>query len=177
MGKMDNEWFTKFQDVRERGERNDVQFLGDICIVILENQKRERIGATVIDSEDYEKVKRHRWYLSQLGYAITGTKITPLASVVMGFLTDKFTVIDHINRNKLDNRKVNLRVCTRAENLHNSEIRKDNTSGHKNISWDKQRGKWLVHIKINGKVRHFGRFNSIEEAITARGNAEILGRD
>lgn len=75
--------------------------------------------------------------------------------------------VDHINRNKLDNRICNLRWVTQRQNNENKSIRSDNTSGHKNIKWDKERNKWSLQITRNG-IRTMKRFNKLEEAIDLR---------
>jgi hypothetical protein len=81
--------------------------------------------------------------------------------------------VDHINRNKADNRWNNLRGCTPSHNLWNTTKRKVNTSGFKNVHFNKQKGKYQVKITIDKSVRkHIGYFICKEEAniaaITAR---------
>jgi hypothetical protein len=75
--------------------------------------------------------------------------------------------VDHINRNKLDNRICNLRWVTQRQNNENQSMRSDNTSGHKNIVWDKPRNKWRLQITRNG-IKTMKRFNKLEEAIELR---------
>lgn len=65
-------------------------------------------------------------------------------------------VVDHINNNKLDNRLVNLQVVTNRQN--GSKYKNNNTSKHVGVSWDKNRGKWMASIKINGATKNLGRF-------------------
>lgn len=81
--------------------------------------------------------------------------------------------IDHINRDKCDNRIVNLRDVTQQQNLQNQAIQKNNTSGHLGVSWYKKRQKWQVHITVNSKQKYLGTFESIEDAIAARAAADI----
>ena len=80
--------------------------------------------------------------------------------------------IDHINREKADNRLVNLRVVTRAVNQQNCALRKRNTSGVTGVCWDKRRQKWQAYVKVNKKQNSLGYFAKIEEAIAARKAAE-----
>lgn len=82
-------------------------------------------------------------------------------------------VIDHINRDKHNNCKSNLRICSFSENTLNSKIRVDNTSGYKGVSFNKRYNKWESYITINYKRIHLGKFDTIEEAIQARKNYEI----
>ena len=81
--------------------------------------------------------------------------------------------IDHINGNRSDNRLINLRLATHAENSHNMKTHKDNTSGYKGVYFQKRRGKWAARIQINGKRKELGRFNTPEEASDAYKTASI----
>jgi hypothetical protein len=72
--------------------------------------------------------------------------------------------VDHINGNSGDNRIENLRVATASQNSHNYKKPKNNTSGLKNISWDKDSKKWVVRLKINNVHKNFGRYNDIDYA-------------
>ena len=73
-------------------------------------------------------------------------------------------ILDHINGNKLDNRIENLRPATVSQNNSNSTKQKRNTSGIKNVYWNKNIKKWTVIIGIDKKLKYFGSYNSIEEA-------------
>lgn len=73
--------------------------------------------------------------------------------------------IDHKNGVRNDNRWCNLRLCTSSENKHNiGGARINSSSGVLGAAWDKQTGKYLSSIQINGKRVHLGRFNTAEEA-------------
>lgn len=73
-------------------------------------------------------------------------------------------VLDHINGNKLDNRIENLRPATYSQNCSNSVKQKRNTSGIKNVYWNKQMKKWTVIIGIDKTLKYFGCYSSREEA-------------
>ena len=76
--------------------------------------------------------------------------------------------VDHINNQRQDNRIANLREATRSQNLQNASIRSNNTSGHKNVSYRKDTGKWTVRMwKFKVKYLSIGSFDTLEEAITA----------
>ena len=81
--------------------------------------------------------------------------------------------IDHINRNPSDNRLVNLRDVTQKQNQQNASKSSSNTSGHTGVYWNKQRSKWVAHIKHNYKRIYLGYFTDIEDAITARKAGEL----
>lgn len=80
--------------------------------------------------------------------------------------------IDHINGVPDDNRIENLRLASQSENLCNSKVRSDNTSGHKGVSWVSKEQKWQVYITKDKKTMHLGRFSSFEEACAVRAEAE-----
>ena len=73
-------------------------------------------------------------------------------------------IIDHINGNSLDNRIENLRKCNKSQNGQNSKIAINNSSGSKNVCWDKNRNKWAVIVRVNGLKKLFGRFDDLELA-------------
>lgn len=79
---------------------------------------------------------------------------------------------DHINRNKLDNRKVNLRICTNSENGRNKGTRKGSLSGYKGVS--KHRDKWQARIRLNGEQTYLGIFENIIDAALAYNKAAII---
>ena len=81
--------------------------------------------------------------------------------------------IDHVNRNRSDNRLVNLRDVTNKQNLQNAGKYSHNTSGHPGVSWHKQRSKWQAKITHNQKQIHLGYFENLEEAIAARKAGEL----
>lgn len=81
--------------------------------------------------------------------------------------------IDHINHDRSDNRIDNLRAVSHKDNGKNVSKRKDNTSGHLGIYWDKRRNKWHTQIKVKNKVIYLGLFTDIIEAIAVRKKAEI----
>jgi hypothetical protein len=81
--------------------------------------------------------------------------------------------IDHINGDKLDNRKANLRVCTNGQNHMNIKKYAGKTSKYKGVWWNKERGKWQTDIKLDKKKRYVGRFEDENEAGLAYNAAAI----
>lgn len=85
--------------------------------------------------------------------------------------------IDHVNRDGKDNRIENLRVTTNSGNKHNRSLMRSNkTSGVTGVCFGKSQGKWLAYIMVDNKNKHLGSFNTKEEAIAARREAEIKYR-
>jgi hypothetical protein len=73
-------------------------------------------------------------------------------------------IIDHVDGNKSNNNILNLRCATHGQNIQNSKLRKDNASRIKGVYWYPSRNKWLVQLRINGKIKHFGYFDSLDVA-------------
>jgi len=73
-------------------------------------------------------------------------------------------IVDHIDGNKLNNKIENLRGANKITNQQNQKIKKENTSGYKNVSFCKQTKNWVVQIKVNGRSKTVGRYANIEFA-------------
>lgn len=89
---------------------------------------------TTVDDEDFGIISRHKWCFSVRGYAVSriNKKVIYLHRFILK-VSDPKVKIDHANRNQLDNRKSNLRLCTTAQNIANSGLNKKNTSGYKGV--------------------------------------------
>lgn len=72
--------------------------------------------------------------------------------------------IDHINRQRDDNRIANLRDTTRSQNMRNSIRKRTPSSPLQGVCWDRQHGKWLASITSHGKQIHLGRYETAEQA-------------
>lgn len=131
-------------------------------------------GYTLIDEEDLDKIKDYR-IIKTKGYAIAisrGTnhskrKVIKLHRLILG-IYDKSIMIDHINRDPLDNRKCNLRIANSFINNQNRSLSSTNTTGYKNIV--RRRNKFCICVDKNGKHYYGGSFNNIEDAFIARSN-------
>lgn len=134
-------------------------------------------GEFLIDTDDYDKVKSidSNIWIDNKGYVVyeINKKRFSLHRFIMNM--DKFDgthIIDHINRNRVDNRKANLRIVTHIENAQNCDVFINNTSGVKGVSWHKRDSKWQASICVNRKSIYLGCFDKFEDAIKARKDAE-----
>ena len=80
--------------------------------------------------------------------------------------------IDHINGKRSDNRLINLRLVTAAENRRNARTHTRNTSGHTGVSLNKRTGKYVAYICKDSHLKHIGSFSNLSDAVTARKSAE-----
>lgn len=116
----------------------------------------------LIDDEDFPTVDAWTWHINK-GYAERidwkTQKNISVHRLVMN--APKGKEVDHINGEKLDNRKVNLRICSPQENRQNSRLRKDNTTGFKGVRRNRKR--FQAYIHYNGFI-HLGMFDSPKDA-------------
>lgn len=129
----------------------------------------------LIDSADAERVLAHKWStgVKNCGQR-SGRKVKGVARETI--LLHRFILgdvpkgmdVDHINGNRLDNRRCNLRAATRPQNAVN-RVRTDsrNTSGYRGVTYNKPWGKWVAQLRHKTGSRHLGGFNTPEEAARA----------
>jgi hypothetical protein len=131
----------------------------------------------IVDDDDYEWLNQWKWRCSAGRYASranynNGVRVGEIWMHRLINNTPDGYDTDHINRNKLDNRRNNLRSVTRSQNNFNSLPPKNNQSGFKGVILHKQTGKWFSYINIERKQISLGLFQSKTDAIKARLNAE-----
>jgi hypothetical protein len=125
---------------------------------------------TVVDDEDYEWLNQWKWHYAGGSALRNIVKNKKWKSIWMHRLimnTPDDLYVDHINHNRLDNRKKNLRICTTGQNNRNSLKRKNNKSGYKGVYWKKQSKKWCAEIGINNERMYLGLFVDIKDAVNA----------
>ena len=147
----------------------------------------KRGDVILLDDADCAVMASFRWSVGSGGYARRnkllsddadeGTTIL-LHRQLMGVKAGDSRIVDHINGNRLDNRRENLRLCNRAENTQNQKKRSTNKSGYKGVSFHKAVGKWEAVIYAAGKSYRLGFFSTPESAYEAYCNAarEIHGQ-
>ena len=148
--------------------KNEIILHDNYAEVVVLNRKKQFVTSATIDLNDVERVSKYAWSYNKVNgyfqntrsYHETGRRYQHqfIIGRVEGF------DIDHINRNKRDNTKINLRHVTRSVNKMNVE--------YKGVCWDKSRSKWMAYIQVNGDSKYLGRFDTFEEAKSVRLAAE-----
>ena len=117
----------------------------------------------LVDDEDFDRVNALSWYFNGRYAARKDSNGTMLLHrFIMNTPSDMVT--DHINGNRLDNRKDNLRICTQSQNRANSRISITNTSGYKGVCYDKRLKKYRAYIRKDGIMHNLGLFVTAKEA-------------
>ena len=133
----------------------------------------------IVDDEDYNRLSGYRYYFHVKGYAMRwlGRNHSPCETYLHHDILGKppaGMVVDHINRDKLDNRKSNLRFVTRAQNRVNSrKTRYGAYSDYRGAHYHKRLKKWAASIGHGGKLIHLGYFENEHEAALAYNEAAV----
>ncbi|SHE67484.1 hypothetical protein SAMN05444392_102327 [Seinonella peptonophila] len=156
---------------------NDYEVRGETTAFFIVRRNGD-VHEVLIDTEDLPSLIElgRRWCYNPVGggYAqntyYSGTingkekyKTIQLHRFILDFPFGK--VVDHINRCTLDNRKTNLRACAQKENLQNYRgAFKNNKSGIRGVTLDKEKGKWRALVQVDCKMHHLGYFLDKQEA-------------
>ena len=157
-------------ETKSRRSNNDIHYEFKDDYVIGYTRSGEHF---IFDPDDFETVSKYCWSIANTGYvAARGSdgKIIHLHRLVSKATMNM--VVDHINHDKLDNRKCNLRAGEQKINVWNMGLRRNNTSGVTGVSFDNSRMKWHSTLVENGIFHYLGRFDSFDDAVAARKAAE-----
>lgn len=136
---------------------------------IMKEIKLTKGKIAIVDDEDFEWISQFRWHYMNAGYAARRewNKNDKTSTIVLMHRKILNTPVgmdtDHINGNRLDNRKINLRICTRSQNNLNKIREKRNKSGYKGVVWIPEKKLWKVHVA----GRYVGKFKNIIDAAMA----------
>ena len=130
----------------------------------------------LVDEEDFKYLNQFKWHAVKdlktgRFYAVKNIKKNgKWIKIYMHqeiMKTPRGMETDHINRNSLDNRKDNIRICTCSQNQMNRGKQNNNTSGYKGVFWHKRVEKWMAQIRVNRKQIYLGYFNTKKDAALA----------
>lgn len=135
----------------------------------------------IVDDADFHWLSQWNWSVKDVDYAQrmcrknegVGRKMVMMHRQILGVM-DPSVEVDHINHNTLDNRRINLRLCSRYENQRNQILHRGTVSGFKGVS---RAGsaieRWQAQIQINGKIKYLGVFSTKEAAALAYNEVAI----
>ncbi len=125
----------------------------------------------MIDEDQFKYISQWKWKFHKDGYAYRTQflpKINGKRKSISIYMHREVTkapkglMVDHINHNRLDNRGCNLRLVTNSQNQLNRRFQ------GLGVYFDKSRLKWMAYLKLDGKMKNLGRYNTVEEALVAR---------
>ncbi len=128
-------------------------------------------AVAIVDDEDYPRLSAYKWHLAGSGYAVRfegargHQKAIYLHRQLIG--AEKGQEVDHVNTDKLDDRRCNLRICTRSQNMINTILRVTNKSGFKGVHWLKRERKWYASIRVSYRKVPLGYFDNPTDAARA----------
>jgi hypothetical protein len=130
----------------------------------------------IVDDEDFDWLMRYKWSLNGHGYVHRNVPCELIRAghspnvrmhrEIMGF--PEGMEIDHANGDRTDNRRCNLRICTKSQNLANQTGDPRSKSGYWGVYWNKGKKMWRANINVMGKCILIGYFETPEEAARAR---------
>lgn len=132
----------------------------------------------IVDADDYEWLAKYKWYTYSDHYTFYICRWNSCKKISMHrqiMNPPEGLLVDHIDGNGLNNRKSNLRLCTRTQNARNRRPKRNGSSKFKGVYWHIVYRKWAALIRCNGKQTYLGRFdNEIEAALVYDRKAEEL---
>ena len=162
---------TRYKRIlKTKYDLNEIVINKDYAEIILYDRKCNEVNRSKIDLDDIDKIKNIKWGLNNEGYC-KNNKIGMLHRFIMNCPDDM--VVDHINHDRLDNRKCNLRICTKQQNNLNINVRSNNTSGVTGVAWNNKCNKWRAYIFLNRKQLESKLFNNFDDAVSFRKSLEI----
>lgn len=172
-----NEYFKEKKAEKEKNKRHKADFKNEFIIkdkysIMIIHSKKYGIKEVLVDTDKIDLLSNTFWHVSKMyeGYfSVVGwIKNLNKEMTIHRYLTNcpANKVVDHINRNPLDNRLENLRCVSFGDNVRNSKVLKNSISGVKGVRY--RYGRYQARITINGKTISLGHFDTLEEAKKVR---------
>jgi hypothetical protein len=158
--------------------KNKYSINGNVVIIYCTNRKGKYFEI-LIDLDDFDRISQYTWYAHKqirnkcyyagtteyLGYVNGKVKYKQFEMQSIILDAPEGFIVHHRDHNTLDNRKKNLDIILDNDNKrHRNGKNSNNTSGYRNVSWSKQRQKWIVQLQVNGKNKVLGAFDDIDKA-------------
>jgi Holliday junction resolvase len=153
---------------------NEYKYIDNNIIELISSNNPNKLF--YIDSEDLNKIINYCWRFTTRGYIETtvGNKTIKLHQLILNRVgIHDNLIIDHNDRNPLNNKKENLRLIEQDKNAINSSIQSNNTSGIIGVSWDKKECRWIAQLNYQKNHKYIGSYKDFNKAIIARLQAEL----
>lgn len=165
----------KARDLTRKGrfpdERKPIKIIGDIAEIDL-----GRGYTAIVDASDVKCLEKYQWHAMANKHTVYAFRNKPKKTkgLFHGYMhrlimdAPAGMDVDHRDRDGLNNRAGNLRVCTRSVNISNRSVTnipyRNNTTGYKGVRKSRTAGKWIAVTTIDGKSKHIGTFDNPEDA-------------
>ena len=162
--------------LRNQRLKNEYIIYDDYAEICLYDRYGKEFARTQIDIDKIDICNKYKWYGKPKENGIyVMSKIKNKGIWLHRLIIDAQDgkIVDHIDRNPLNNQMSNLRICTNLENAHNRSMPITNKSGYLGVRWVKNSNKWIAQIRYNNKSIHLGYFTDVNDAIKARKEAEL----
>lgn len=144
---------------------------GDIGLIPIWTIAGEVRAYVVVDSADLEWLSKWRWGLTKGGYAFrqvrfdgTRQRRILMHRELLGLATGDLRQGDHIDRDRLNNRRSNLRIVTKGQNGQNKSSYRGSSSRFRGVTLERRSGKWVAQVEVGGKAHYLGKFDDEEQA-------------
>ena len=129
----------------------------------------EVVAEAIVDDADFERVASRRWLMHPAGYPLArvGGRTVTMHRFVLGIERGTGVEVDHVNRDRLDNRRENLRVTTRSGNAQNRVRPAGRASQYRGVSRTSNGRKWRATAVLNQRSIHIGTFDNEIDAARA----------
>lgn len=145
----------------------------DFALVPIRGKRSGRTGKSttidyaIVDGRDFSSVSEIRWHRGTYGYATNknGRTVTAMHRLVTGAV-GRWSIVDHRNHDRMDNRRCNLRIVTQAQNgQHRRTVPSNNKTGHLGVSYDERfKRPWRASVGMGGKTVYWKHWSTLEEA-------------
>jgi len=161
---------------RTTHDPNKIIISGKIAVIQMYDKNCEKTKQAIIDSDDVKKVLGIKWKFKASNGGAHGSSGRGTFYILSRFIMDcdnKDLIVDHINFDRLDNRKSNLRICSVEESLRYRRILKETQTGMKGVRFNKNGKRYIASINPKSGFKYLGVYDSIDEAARAYNNAAM----
>lgn len=125
-----------------------------------------------VDDKNYKKLSKYKWHAQKFGkyWYATRTEVVLMHRQIMGLKKGNPLLVDHKDRDGLNNQKKNLRSCTKSQHQHTQKRKGTGVSKYRGVSWNKKRKRWQAKIQFQGKTIMIGSFKNEKQAALAYDN-------